>query len=102
MPYEKMLFHLVITIGTFNRNWDLVTNELQPTPRGRLEFVGYKVPITVECPDCDYKVEQHLLIRHLIVDHGYDAFDAGELAGEICRGTWSPSEEQLDGAEDRI
>ena len=72
------------------------------TPRGRLEFIGYKVPITVECPDCDYKVEQHLLIRHLIVDHGYDAFDAGELAGEIFRGTWSPSEEQLDGAEDRI
>ena len=72
------------------------------TPEGRLEFVGYKAPITVDCPDCDYKVEQHLLIRHLIVDHDYDAFDAGELAGEVFRGTWSPSEEQIDGAEDRI
>lgn len=63
------------------------------TPGGRAEFVGYRAPNTVNCPDCDYKVEQHLLIRHLIVDHEYDAFDAGELAGEIFRGTWSPPEE---------
>ena len=71
------------------------------TPRGRAEFVGYRAPNIVDCPDCDYKVEQHLLIRHLIVDHGYDAFDAGEVAGRVFSGTWKPENEN-DGAEDRI
>ena len=71
------------------------------TPRGRAEFVGYRAPNIVDCPDCDYKVEQHLLIRHLIVDHGYDAFDAGEVAGRVFSGTWKPESEK-DGAEDRI
>ena len=71
------------------------------TPRGRAEFVGYRAPNIVDCPDCDYKVEQHLLIRHLIVDHGYDAFDAGEVAGRVFIGTWKPENEK-DGAEDRI
>ena len=71
------------------------------TPRGRAEFVGYRAPNIVDCPDCEYKVEQHLLIRHLIVDHGYDAFDAGEMAGRVFSGTWKPENEK-DGAEDRI
>ena len=71
------------------------------TPRGRAEFVGYRAPNIVDCPDCEYKVEQHLLIRHLIVDHGYDAFDAGEVAGRVFSGTWKPENEK-DGAEDRI
>ena len=60
------------------------------TPRGRAEFVGYRAPNIVDCPDCEYKIEQHLLIRHLIVDHGYDAFDAGETAGKVFSGSWKP------------
>ena len=32
------------------------------TPRGRAEFVGYRTPNIVDCPDCEYKVEQHLLL----------------------------------------
>ena len=71
------------------------------TPRGRAEFVGYRAPNIVDCPDCEYKIEQHLLIRHLIVDHGYDAFDAGEVAGKVFSGAWKPENEK-DGAEDRI
>ena len=71
------------------------------TPRGRAEFVGYRAPNIVNCPDCEYKVEQHLLIRHLIVDHEYDAFDAANIAGKVFSGTWKPENEE-DGAEDRI
>ena len=71
------------------------------TPRGRAEFVGYRAPNIIDCPDCDYKVEQHLLIRHLIVDHGHDAFDASDMASKVFRGTWTGEKEE-DGAEDRI
>ena len=65
------------------------------TPRGRAEFVGYRAPNIVDCPDCEYKIEQHLLIRHLIVDHGYDAFDAGEVAGKVFSGTWKPKTRKM-------
>lgn len=71
------------------------------TPGGRAEFVGYRAPNLVNCPDCEYKVEQHLLIRHLIVDHDHDAFDAADIAGKVFSGTWEPENEE-NGAEDRI
>ena len=70
------------------------------TSRGRAEFVGYRAPRMVDCPDCDYRIEQHLLIRHLIVDHEHDALEASEVAAKAFRSTWS--EQASDGAGGRI
>ena len=62
--------------------------------------MGYRAPRMVVCPDCDYRIEQHLLIRHLIVDHEHDALEASEVAAEAFRSTWS--EQASDGAGGRI
>ena len=53
------------------------------TPLGRAEFVGYRAPRIVQCPECDGHIEQHRLISHLIVDHEIEPFDAGEIAGIV-------------------
>ena len=53
------------------------------TPVGRAEFVGYRAPRIVECPECHGRIEQHRLISHLIVEHEIEPFDAGEIAGIV-------------------
>ena len=63
------------------------------TPQGRAKFRGYKQPTYHECPECNESIAQHLLVRHLIVEHDYDAFDAGEATGRVLRKSWSTEEE---------
>jgi len=53
------------------------------TPVGRAEFVGYRAPRIVECPECHGRIEQHRLISHLIVEHEIEPIDAGEIAGNV-------------------
>ena len=51
------------------------------TPEGRQRFQGRSpMPIT-ECRICNGTVRRHLLVRHLIVEHGIAPEDAGALAG---------------------
>ena len=53
------------------------------TPLGRAEFVGYRAPRIVQCPECSGHIEQHRLISHLIVEHEIEPLDAGEIAGIV-------------------
>ena len=53
------------------------------TPVGRSEFVGYRAPRIVECPECHGRIEQHRLISHLIVEHEIEPLEAGEIAGIV-------------------
>ena len=53
------------------------------TPVGRAEFVGYRAPRIVECPECHGRIEQHRLISHLIVEHEIEPLEAGEIAGIV-------------------
>ena len=51
------------------------------TSEGRQRFQGRSpMPITT-CPICSGKVRRHLLVRHLIVEHGIPTDKAGALAG---------------------
>ena len=51
------------------------------TPEGRQRFQGRSpMPITT-CPICDGKIRRHLLVRHLIVEHGIPTDKAGAMAG---------------------
>ena len=51
------------------------------TPEGRQRFQGRSpMPITT-CPVCDGKIRRHLLVRHLIVEHGIPVDKAGAMAG---------------------
>jgi len=53
------------------------------TPKGRAEFVGYRAPRIVYCPECHGQIEQHRLISHLIVEHEIEPLEAGEIAGLV-------------------
>jgi len=53
------------------------------TPVGRAEFVGYRAPRIVECPECHGRIEQHRLISHLIVEHEIEPLEAGKIAGIV-------------------
>jgi hypothetical protein len=53
------------------------------TTLGRAEFVGYRAPRIVECPECHGRIEQHRLISHLIVEHEIEPLEAGEIAGIV-------------------
>jgi len=53
------------------------------TPLGRAEFVGYRAPRIVECPECQGRIEQHRLISHLIVEHEIEPLEAGDIAGIV-------------------
>ncbi|MAZ62083.1 MAG: hypothetical protein CMB18_02135 [Euryarchaeota archaeon] len=53
------------------------------TPMGRAEFVGYRAPRIVDCPECHGRIEQHRLISHLIVEHEIEPLEAGEIAGIV-------------------
>ena len=51
--------------------------------RGSLEFMGYKRARELQCPVCKGMVFQHELVKHLIVDHDVEPFEAGEMTGKV-------------------
>ena len=69
------------------------TARMLSTPAGRMEFRGYKPERYVQCPVCNIPVAPHQLTNHLIVDHDFEMFEAGQMAGKVLRGTWSTEEE---------
>ena len=62
------------------------------TPRGRMEFMGYRPARQLECPKCKESVVQHELVKHLIIEHDLDPVDAGQLTGKVMRRLWSEEE----------
>ncbi len=67
------------------------------TKDGRNEFLGRRnMPIT-DCPICGQTMPRHLLIRHLIVDHDIDSFQAGDIVAKHIRPDglgWNPDDEE--------
>jgi hypothetical protein len=70
----------------------LRTGRRLATPRGRMEFMGYRPARQLECPKCEESVVQHELVKHLIVEHDLDPLDAGQLTGKVMRRLWSEEE----------
>ena len=70
----------------------LRTGRRLSTPRGRLEFMGYKIAKQLECPECKEMIYQHELVKHLIVDHDIEPMEAGEMTGLVMRRTWAEEE----------
>ena len=70
----------------------LRTGRRLATKEGRLEFMGYRIAKELECPVCQERVFQHELVKHLIVDHDIEPFEAGEMTGRTMRKTWSEEE----------
>ena len=70
----------------------LRTGRRLATKEGRLEFMGYKRARELHCPVCKEMVFQHELVKHLIVDHDVEPFEAGEMTGKVMRKTWSEDE----------
>ena len=70
----------------------LRTGRRLATPRGRMEFMGYRPARQLECPKCEESVVQHELVKHLIVEHDLDPLDAGQLTGKVMRRWWSEEE----------
>ena len=70
----------------------LRTGRRLATPRGRMEFMGYRPARQLECPKCKESVVQHELVKHLIIEHDLDPVDAGQLTGKVMRRLW-PEEE---------
>ena len=70
----------------------LRTGRRLATPRGRMEFMGYRPARQLECPKCKESVVQHELVKHLIVEHDLDPLDAGQLTGKVMRRLWSEEE----------
>ncbi|MAH98087.1 MAG: hypothetical protein CMA12_01885 [Euryarchaeota archaeon] len=52
----------------------------RPISPSYFQTASAKNSIIVECPLCDGRLENHLLIRHLIVRHGVDVNEAKEIA----------------------
>ena len=70
----------------------LRTGRRLATPRGRMEFMGYRPARQLECPKCKESVVQHELVKHLIIEHDLDPLDAGQLTGKVMRRLWSEEE----------
>ena len=70
----------------------LRTGRRLATPRGRMEFMGYRPARELECPKCKEPVVQHELVKHLIIEHDLDPVDAGQLTGKVMRRLWSEEE----------
>ena len=70
----------------------LRTGRRLSTREGRLEFMGFRRAPLLECPLCQEMVFQHEMIKHLIVDHDIEPFDAGEMTGMVMRKTWTEEE----------
>ena len=54
--------------------------------------MGFRRAPLLECPLCQEMVFQHEMIKHLIVDHDIEPFDAGEMTGMVMRKTWTEEE----------
>ena len=67
----------------------LRTGRRLATKEGRLEFAGFRKARQFKCPQCESMIYQHEFVKHLIVDHDIEAFEAGEITGRIMRSTWS-------------
>lgn len=77
-----------VMLKTFRR---LLTND------GRNEFVGRRHMPIGDCPICGQKMPRYLLVRHLIVDHEIDSFEAGDIVAKYIRPEglgWSPEDEE--------
>ena len=70
----------------------LRTGRRLSTPRGRMEFMGYRPARQLECPKCKESIVQHELVKHLIIEHDLDPVDAGQLTGKVMRRLWSEEE----------
>ena len=70
----------------------LRTGRRLSTPRGRMEFMGFRPARQLECPKCKEPVVQHELVKHLIIEHDLDPVDAGQLTGKVMRRLWSEEE----------
>ena len=70
----------------------LRTGRRLSTKEGRLEFMGYRKAPLLECPVCQEMVYQHEMVKHLIVDHDIEPFEAGEMTGKVMRKTWTEEE----------
>ena len=70
----------------------LRTGRRLATPRGRMEFAGFRPARQLECPKCKESVVQHELVKHLIIEHDIDPVDAGQLTGKVMRRLWSEEE----------
>ena len=74
------LIFIIIAIYVFGK-----TARMLSTPRGRMEFRGYRPEKMVECPVCQITLPNHQLVKHLIVDHDIEMFEAGEMAGKLFK-----------------
>ena len=54
-----------------------------PSTGPRTGQIRTKSPHIVTCPMCEGRLEMHLLIRHLIVEHEIDSDEASILAGSV-------------------
>ena len=70
----------------------LRTGRRLSTKEGQLEFMGYRKARLLECPVCQEMVYQHEMVKHLIVDHDIEPFEAGEITGKVMRKTWTEDE----------
>ena len=70
----------------------LRTGRRLATKEGRLEFMGYRRAPQLECPVCNEMIFQHEMVKHLIVDHDIEPFEAGEMTGKVMRKTWAEEE----------
>ncbi|MEC7391246.1 MAG: hypothetical protein VX655_04070 [Candidatus Thermoplasmatota archaeon] len=52
------------------------------TQEGRDEFLGRKLMPIADCPVCRKKMPRHLVLRHLIVDHEIEPYEAGAMVGK--------------------
>ncbi len=59
------------------------------TQEGRDEFLGRKLMPITDCPVCGEAMPRHLILRHLIVDHEIEPYEAGSLAGRHFNKTQS-------------
>ncbi len=71
----------------------LRTGRRLTTKEGRLEFAGFRKARQFECPKCNELIFQHEFVKHLIVDHDIEAFEAGEITGMVMRRSWSDEEQ---------
>ena len=54
--------------------------------------MGYRKAPLLECPVCQEMVYQHEMVKHLIVDHDIEPFEAGEMTGKVMRKTRTEEE----------
>ena len=82
-----IVFFVIVFVSVLLR-----TGRRLATPRGRMEFMGYRPARELECPECHEMIAQHELVMHLIVEHDFEPMTAGETTGKVMRRLWSEEE----------